>query len=234
MSRGLAEQIAVLDGLNGDMVSVYDQINASNGGNYSGGSNYPEHNPIPLMTSSVGLANLAADNDVIRAYDVLNASNGANYSGGSNYPENNPIPLMTSSVGLASMRGFADADLLAYANGVGQIPNTLPARMDVLDASGGANYSGGSSYAPGLPLLPSSAGLASVWNLKKIRQNPNQMHNLKLLQSLPPLARVKVLATSKAIIRAKRANDATSVARLRSLRNSLIKRYNPAATKLWK
>src|SRR3989304_3020104 len=161
MSRGLAEQIAVLDGLDGNMISVYDQINASNGANYSGGSSYPENNGIPLMTSSIGLA--GSDNDLLYAYDQINASNGANYSGGSSYPENNAIPLMTSSVGLASMRGFADADLLAYANGVGQIPNTLPERMDVLDASGGANYSGGSSYAPGLPLLPSSAGLAA-WN----------------------------------------------------------------------
>lgn len=231
MSRGLAEQIAVLDGLDGNVINAYNQINASNGANYSGGSSYPENNGIPLMTSSIGLA--GSDSDVINAYDVLNASNGGNYSGGSNYPDMNPIPLMTSSVGLASMRGFADNDLLAYANGVGQIPNTLPAKMNVLDASGGANYSGGSSYAPGLPLLPSSAGLAA-WNMTKIRKNPKQMHNLKVLQSLPPVARAKVLGISRAIIRAKRANDPTSASRLSWLRRSTIKKYNPAVIDPWK
>jgi len=176
MSRGLAEQIAVLDGFGGNVLNAYNQINASNGANYSGGSSYPENNGIPLMTSSIGLAGMAAaDQDVLFAYNQINASNGANYSGGSSYPEQNAIPLMTSSIGLAgmgSMRGFADADLLAYANGVGQIPNTLPARMNVLDASGGANYSGGSSYAPGLPLLPSSAGLAGGPPLRQM--NPTQ------------------------------------------------------------
>jgi len=234
MSRGLAEQIAVLDGLNGNVINAYDQINASNGANYSGGSSYPENNGIPLMTSSIGLA--GTDNDLLFAYDQINASNGGNYSGGSNYPEENPIPLMTSSVGLAgTMKGFADADLLAYANGVGQIPNTLPARMNVLDASGGANYSGGSSYAPGLPLLPSSAGLAAWgWNMSKIRRHPKQMHNLKILQSLPPLARAKVLRISRAILRAKRANDPASVTKLSALRKRTVKQFNPAAIDPWR
>jgi hypothetical protein len=158
MSRGLAEQIALLDGLDGNFIQAQDQINASNGGNWSGGSNY--EGSIPLMTSSIGLAGLAGDQDVINQYNAINASNGANYSGGANYEGS--IPLMTSSIGLAGdMNGFADSELLAYANGYGQIPNTLPERMNVLDASGGANYSGGASFSPGLPLLPSRAGLAA-------------------------------------------------------------------------
>jgi hypothetical protein len=162
MSRGLAEQIALLDGLDGNFISIQDQINASNGGNWSGGSNY--EGDIPLMTSSIGLAGmqgLSGDQDVINQYNAINASNGGNWSGGSNYEGD--IPLMTSSIGLAGMN-LADAELLAYANGIGQIPGTLPERFNVIDASGGANYSGGASYSPGLPLLPSRAGLAGPWS----------------------------------------------------------------------
>ena len=231
MSRGLAEQIAVLEGLDGNVVNAYDQINASNGANYSGGSSYPENNGIPLMTSSIGLAGNGtySDNDVIRAYDLINASNGANYSGGSSYPEENPIPLMTSSVGLAgTMKGFADGDLLAYANGYGQIPDVLPAKMNVLDASGGANYSGGSSYAPGLPLLPSSSGLAAF-----VRNNPRVVHNRKILAALPPAARAQVLKLSKMVMNAQRAGDANAVSRLRTMRRQYIRQVAPGLNN-WK
>ena len=38
----------------------------------------------------------------------------------------------------------------------------VTSRRNVIDASGGANYSGGSSYAPMLPLLPSTVGLAGM------------------------------------------------------------------------
>lgn len=40
------------------------------------------------------------------------------------------------------------------------IMRNVLARTNVIDASGGANYSGGSSYAPRLPLMPSTVGLA--------------------------------------------------------------------------
>ncbi len=125
--------------------ATQDMINASNGANYSGGSTYPEDNAIPLMTSSIGLAGMAAadrdlmsQSNVINVQRVINASNGANYSGGSAYPEDNAIPLMTSSIGLAG--------------------------MGVIDPSEGVNWGGGSNYPDSgrWPLLPSSSGLVGV------------------------------------------------------------------------
>lgn len=44
-------------------------------------------------------------------------------------------------------------------------PNVL-SKMNVIDASGGANYSGGSAYAPELPLMPSTVGLAGLRGLR--------------------------------------------------------------------
>jgi hypothetical protein len=60
--------------------------------------------------------------------------------------------------------GQARADAAQYARVTARGPAgiTATSRMNVLDASAGANYSGGSSFAPGLPLLPSTVGLAAI------------------------------------------------------------------------
>lgn len=115
--RGLGEQIAVLDGLGaldpndgriGQRRVRVDQygrriapgvmarrvINASNGGNYSGGSNYPEI-PIPLMTSSIGLADMPG---VLPMKRTVAPSNG--YSGGASWTGG--MPLLPSNAGLAN------------------------------------------------------------------------------------------------------------------------------------
>ena len=56
----------------------------------------------------------------------------------------------------------ADAMYRAEVTARGPAGITATRRMNVLDASAGANYSGGSSFAPGLPLLPSTVGLAAI------------------------------------------------------------------------
>jgi hypothetical protein len=95
--RGLAEQIAVLDGLT---------IDPSDGANYQGGSSYPDRTALPLLPSNAGLA---AASDLLRAANsiarrgVLDPSEGANYGGGSNYPDNAALPLLPSTVGLAGV-----------------------------------------------------------------------------------------------------------------------------------
>ena len=60
--------------------------------------------------------------------------------------------------------GQMRADAAQYAQVTARGPAGIIAtrRRNVIDASGGANYSGGSSYAPRLPLLPSSVGLAGI------------------------------------------------------------------------
>jgi len=98
--------------------------------------------------------------------NVVDYSGGANYGGGSSfYPGG---PTMPSSVGLAD----ADMDpvLLAYMNAENpDLPNTT-FRNNVIDPSGGANYTGGSSFAPGSPLLVSSAGLAELRSIDALDQ----------------------------------------------------------------
>jgi hypothetical protein len=64
--------------------------------------------------------------------------------------------------------GQKRARVAQYARPV--MPGVL-ARKNVIDASGGANYSGGSSYAPGLPLMPSSVGLAGIPSVLPTRRN---------------------------------------------------------------
>jgi len=192
--RGLAEQIAVLDGLDGleagDMdgrigqtaarVDQYGRplipnvltrrnvIDASEGGNYSGGSSYAPG--LPLLPSSIGLAGTS----------IIQGGYGRAGLGAS------IIQGGYGRAGLGQVGTHADADLAAAADiveavrassasdgRIGQqraqvnqyasmvMPN-VTRRTNVLDASEGGNYSGGSSYAPGLPLLPSSIGLAGI------------------------------------------------------------------------
>jgi hypothetical protein len=56
----------------------------------------------------------------------------------------------------------ANAGQYAMVTARGPAGITATRRVNVLDASAGANYSGGSAYAPGLPLLPSTVGLAAI------------------------------------------------------------------------
>jgi hypothetical protein len=69
--------------------------------------------------------------------------------------------------------GQARADAAQYAQVTARGPAGITAtrRMNVLDASAGANYSGGSSFAPGLPLLPSTVGLAAIPSVLPPRMN---------------------------------------------------------------
>jgi hypothetical protein len=197
--RALAEQIAVLDGVDTSSIDIEDGrigqrraqpdqyakmilpdvlsrrnvIDPSSGANYSGGSNYAPG--LPLMPSSVGLANLPSVLPPRR--HVIDPSGGANYSGGSSYSPG--LPLLPSSSGLAAAAfgnaagGYVDQDLAGAFNGfeAARSPDGVPlmpgviARQNVIDPSGGANYSGGSSYAPGLPLMPSTIGLAGLDHL---------------------------------------------------------------------
>lgn len=152
-------------------------VDASAGANYSGGSTYAPG--LPLMPSSVGLAdaefeNYARTTNVLPALtNVIDPSGGANYTGGSSWTGG--VPLTVSSSGLAELSDLAAASqMLDPSDGrIGQEPAygteysrwVMPhvyARSNVVDASGGANYAGGSSYAPGLPLMPSSVGLAGL------------------------------------------------------------------------
>lgn len=61
-----------------------------------------------------------------------------------------------------------------YARAV--MPGVL-SRMNVLDASGGGNYSGGGAYVPGLPLLPSTVGLAGLRGFRGLRGVPSVLPN---------------------------------------------------------
>jgi hypothetical protein len=65
----------------------------------------------------------------------------------------------------------ADASQYAEVTARGPAGITATRRMNVLDASSGANYSGGSAYAPGLPLLPSTVGLAAIPSVLPPRMN---------------------------------------------------------------
>lgn len=69
--------------------------------------------------------------------------------------------------------GQARADAAQYAQVTARGPAGIIAtrRRNVIDASGGANYSGGSSYAPRLPLLPSTVGLAAIPSVLPPRTN---------------------------------------------------------------
>jgi hypothetical protein len=139
--RHLGEEIAVLDGLDG-----FDGLGAADGRIGRTPASGAEYASRPVHNFET-------------RRNVLDASGGANYSGGSSYAPR--LPLLPSTVGLAGVGGMADADLVSYS----KITNVLPPRKNVIDPSGGANYSGGSSYAPGVPLVTSGdPGLAAMMN----------------------------------------------------------------------
>lgn len=114
-------------------------------------------------------------NDIPDSYateNVLDPSAGANYSGGSSWTGG--MPLTPSNAGLAGCTGCYDGvpmgaidKMFGSTMELENIPSHYSTK-NVIDASGGANYSGGSSYAPGLPLLPSNAGLAGLSELNKV------------------------------------------------------------------
>jgi hypothetical protein len=209
-----AEQIAVLDGLalgalrpgyndgrtgaNRAAVDQYGRavasgvlrrrnvVDASEGGNYSGGSSYAPG--LPLLPSTIGLADMPLPGVLPERTHVIDPSSGGNYGGGSSYAPG--LPLLPSTVGLAACAGCSagsavDQDLAGAFNALSAVrggyndgrtganraaidqyakgaARGVLRRKDVLDASEGGNYSGGSSYAPGLPLLPSTVGLAGL------------------------------------------------------------------------
>ncbi len=134
-NSGLADEIAVLDGLDFAALSA-DLVSASDGRIGRDRATGREYANV------VNAGYQTKDN-------VIDYSGGANYSGGSSFFPG--TPLMPSTVGLA------DADLVNYS----KITNVLPPRKNVVDPSGGANYTGGSSFAPGMPLVVSDAGLAA-------------------------------------------------------------------------
>lgn len=142
----LAEQIAVLDGIDTSSLDVDDGrigqtpalvaqyakptmpgvqmrrnvLDASEGANYSGGSTYAPG--LPLMPSSVGLAGFGnIPGTLPMKRHVVDPSGGANYTGGASYAPR--VPLLVSSAGLAQA---ANAPLVAggYGSaGLGQNPN---------------------------------------------------------------------------------------------------------------
>jgi hypothetical protein len=96
-------------------------LDASDGGNYSGGSSYAPG--LPLLPSNAGLAGtydgkpledmdwywgstMGVDNNAYSRTNVLDASAGANYSGGSSYAPG--LPLLPSSAGLAGLDAVSD------------------------------------------------------------------------------------------------------------------------------
>lgn len=163
------EEIAVLDGVNiPRYYNAGQQIDASAGANYSGGSSWPGN--LPLTPSNAGLA----DADLARAarqtggrgyYDAgrqIDASAGGNYSGGSSWPGD--LPLTPSNAGLAgTYNGMSpEANFAgAFGSSMEAVPGYYDAGMQI-DPSAGANYSGGSSWDRYVPLTPSNAGLAGL------------------------------------------------------------------------
>jgi len=194
----LGDEIAVLDGLElggldaspaqaeaagaqaSDVRIRKNVIDASSGANYSGGSSYPDSGRIPLMPSSVGLADadLLAYQKTVSVLpprrNVVDPSQGANYTGGSDFPDSGGIPLTVSSAGLAGgcVGGCYDGIPLGeldahFGSSMSVQGGNVRIRKNVVDASSGANYSGGSSYPDSgrIPLMPSSVGLAGLNSL---------------------------------------------------------------------
>ncbi len=134
-------------------------VSASGGANYSGGSNYSKG--LPILPSGIGLAGALP-----ARRNVIDPSGGGNYTGGSSWTGG--LPLTPSNAGLAGLgqvMAGADGDLagaFASIEDARQIAPNVLLRRNVVDPSGGANYSGGSSWTGGMPLLPSNAGLAGL------------------------------------------------------------------------
>lgn len=108
-------------------------IDASQGGNYSGGSSYADG--IPLMPSSVGLAECPGC-----GVGEMEAAYGSS------------LEIEDGRMG----RGAGTGEK-AY-----RVSHQFEERKNVIDPSQGGNYTGGSSYAPRLPLMVSSVGLAGL------------------------------------------------------------------------
>ncbi len=215
----LGEQVAVLDGLDeGSSTIDYDRsdnfaagpsrrprsVSASGGANFSGGSNYSKG--LPLLPSGVGLAGASLPT----RKGSIAASNGGNYTGGSSWTGG--LPLTPSNAGLAGLGQVmvgADGDLagaFASIEDARQIAPNVMLRRNVVDPSGGANYSGGSSWTGGMPLLPSNAGLAG-------------------LDAMPD----KLLATAAAKLRARGAIVNTAVLKKQAGQSALQKLKNRVA-----
>ncbi len=145
-------------------------IDPSGGANYSGGSSWT--GGMPLTPSNAGLAASIIAGGYGR--DGLGRMR-RGLSGDEGY----------GRAGLGAPMAGADSDLCgAFASielgrmdpndgRIGQVPAAVDqyARMvapnvlvkqNVIDPSGGANYTGGSDYAPGMPLIVSNAGLAGL------------------------------------------------------------------------
>ena len=194
--RGLADQIAVLDGFDLSSISVgsgmtsrVNVVAPADGQNYSGGSTFAPG--MPLLPSNAGLADADADltnylnqGGVLPAQSgVIDASGGANYSGGSSFAPG--LPLLPSSAGLAGCASCGtDNDLMGFV-----------ARQNVVAPADGQNYTGGSTFAPGMPLLPSNSGLAGLDAVKDARlgqkASPSVRPFLRTLLGARTVARLK-------------------------------------------
>jgi len=82
-------------------------LDPSEGANYGGAANWPDSGGLPLLPSTVGLAdadllNYSRVQSVLPGrVNVIDPSGGANYGGGSSYSPR--MPLVTSSSGLAEL-----------------------------------------------------------------------------------------------------------------------------------
>jgi hypothetical protein len=121
-------------------------LDPSEGANYSGGSNAVPR-LIPLMPSSVGLAEDLADKDLLNYMrtssvlptrrNVISPSQGGNYSGGSSAMPSD-IPLMPSSVGLAGCEGacYQGVPLGAWDRAFGSTLEIQDGRIGRVPATG--------------------------------------------------------------------------------------------------
>lgn len=116
---------------------------------------------------------------------ALSIAAGGTYSGGSSWEPG--IPTIYGRSGLAAGMDINDyitdpeKEFMDYIND----DPRLSARKNVIDASGGANYSGGSSFAPGLPLLPSNSGLAGDMALSAAALDEMADISLRVKQVMP-------------------------------------------------
>lgn len=152
-------------------------VSASGGQNYGGGSNYAPR--LPLMPSSVGLAGGDADALIRGGYgraglgaDLIEGGYGRAGLGMTNSSVDEDLAGAMEAMETARASNDQDGRIgqsRAKVDEYGRpiMPGVLE-RSNVLDASGGANYSGGSNHAPRLPLMPSSVGLAGLGNIPSV------------------------------------------------------------------
>jgi hypothetical protein len=185
MSRGLGEEIAVLDGL-ADVPGYYDAgqvISPSAGGNYGGGSSWDS--AIPLTPSNAGLAGLGlASADLVSYYDagqVISPSAGADYSGGSSWDP--ALPLTPSNAGLAQ----ADLDVLGK---IGAPAETL--QLQRLLRAAGVQLTPDGVWGAG------SARAVATWAMKRYGK-PTSMPEalMETNRTFVPFARGKMVFITK-------------------------------------